>query len=144
MQVAAILKRKGDAVVSADAGSSVRSAAALLTEYRIGAVLVRGPDGTIHGILSERDIVRGIALEGERVLDLPVEALMTRDVLTCRPDTSVAELMRTMTEKRLRHLPVLEDGQLVGMISIGDVVKVRVEEAEMEVEMLQGYIAGSH
>jgi len=141
MQVAAILKRKGDSVVSIDPGQSVRSAAALLTEHRIGAVLIQAPDGAIRGILSERDIVRGIALEGDRVLDLPVEALMIRDVLTCHPGNTVAELMRIMTDRRIRHLPVLEEGRLVGMISIGDVVKERVDEAEQEVEMLQGYIA---
>ncbi len=143
MLVSAILKRKGDSVVAADRDQSVASAAMLLTENRIGAVLVRGSGGEILGILSERDIVRGIALGGPETLDRPVSALMTKEVVTCGPCDTVAEIMRVMTERRIRHVPVLEDGALIGVISIGDVVKERIEEAETEVEALRGYVAGA-
>lgn len=141
MTVQLILKEKGGAVISVNADDSLMSAARTLAERRIGAVLVAGADGGVAGVLSERDIVRVMASEGRRALDNPIDGYMTRDVITCAPGDTINDVMGKMTGGRFRHLPVLEDGKLAGMISIGDVVKHKIAETELEAEALKEYIA---
>lgn len=141
MIVRTVLKAKAsNQVATTSADQTVAGAAGLLHKYRIGALVVVDSSGNIEGILSERDIARGLAQHGEELGLLPVSALMTRTVQTCSPDDSIERLMQTMTEKRIRHLPVLEHGKLVGIMTIGDVVKNRLEEATMEVDQLRGYV----
>ncbi len=142
MLVSQILKSKGADVVDIERHRSIRDAAELMMTHGIGAVLVR--DGTgICGILSERDIARGVAAEGESAARAAVETLMTVDIVTCAPTDKTDELMTLMTNRRIRHLPVMVGGELVGMVSIGDIVKARLTELESHSEALQTYIAGS-
>jgi CBS domain-containing protein len=115
-------------------------AAKLLSRHRIGAVVIRGAGGRLAGILSERDIVRAIAEDGAEALQRPVSQVMTRDVVTCAEHDTCAEIMERMTARRFRHLPVLRDNTLVGLISIGDVVKQRVDEIERDAEAMRDYI----
>ena len=139
MLVSDILQSKGSAVIAIAPGESVAEAARLLTEKRIGALVVL--DGErLAGILSERDIVRALARQGPGCLEGPLSALMTAKVVTCRPGHAIAEIMEMMTTSRIRHLPVVEKGKLAGMISIGDVVKARLEETQHETEALKAYI----
>ena len=140
MTVRAILDTKGHQVESIQPGSKLSAAVKTLGEKRIGAVLVLNMAGQIEGILSERDIVRVLAERGANVLDEPVSAVMTKKVVTCRPTDTVAGLMEVMTIGKFRHLPVVEEGGVVGIISIGDVVKWRVREYENEQEALREYI----
>ncbi|WP_029010008.1 CBS domain-containing protein [Azospirillum halopraeferens] len=142
MHVSALLKRKGRDVVTVRPDDTAAAAAGVLAQHRIGAVLVSDGDGMPAGILSERDIVRHVAADGAAVLAKPVSALMTSDLVTIGPDTTDAEALALMSERRVRHLPVIDDGKLVGLISIGDVVKARLDGAELEVESLRGYVAG--
>lgn len=142
MHVSAILKNKGAAIITTRPQESVGTVAQLLHVNRIGAVLVVDPDGDIVGILSERDIVRGLAVHGAAVLDRPVEEFMTRKVVGCQSTDTIASIMERMTQGRFRHMPVVDNGRLVGFISIGDVVKHRVEEFAQEVESLREYVAG--
>ncbi|HYH18208.1 MAG TPA: CBS domain-containing protein [Azospirillum sp.] len=136
--VAELLGTKGRTVVSILPSESVAAAAALLTEKRIGAVVVRDLRGKLVGILSERDIVRAIAGSGEAALDERVDALMTKEVRTCTPGDSVKDLMQMMTQRRHRHVPVCDEaGDLVGIVSIGDVVKARLDEQAHEVAVLR-------
>ena len=140
MLVARILQDKGGHVISVGPDTPVIEAARVLAERRIGAVLVMSGD-RIMGILSERDIVRGLGTAGAEVLDSPDTRLMTADVVTARPEDRLVDIMRLMTERRFRHLPVLgEDGRLLGIISIGDVVKYRLAEVEHTAEALSDYI----
>ena len=141
MIVRQILKSKGATVIAVSVAEPIGNVATLLTEARIGAVLVRDASGRPVGILSERDIVAGLANLGASVLDAPAETLMTSDLITCSPDDHIDALMRVMTERRVRHLPVIENGNLAGMVSIGDMVKARIGELETEGEALQRYIA---
>jgi CBS domain-containing protein len=141
MTVAQILKSKGRNVVTASADDTVRSIASTLTERRIGAVIIVEKDGSIDGIISERDIVHAIAKNGPKALDMKARQIMTEDVHTCEPADSEAELMALMTNQRIRHLPVLENGKLAGMISIGDVVKYRMEAIEREADEMKQYIS---
>ncbi|MGY3451716.1 CBS domain-containing protein [Bradyrhizobium sp. USDA 4353] len=139
MTVRAILDIKGHQVESVDPKTSLADAARLLAERKIGAVLVMS--GTrMEGILSERDIVRALGERGASVLTEPVSDVMTRRVVSCKPADTVASLMETMTNGKFRHLPVIEGGLVVGLISIGDVVKWRVQEYETEQEALRQYI----
>jgi CBS domain-containing protein len=142
MHVAAVIKRKGSNVVSISPDKTIAEATKLLTEHRIGAVLVLDGSEGILGIISERDIIRGLAKHGPDALNQKVTALMTRDVQQCSPRDTIAEIMTIMTKRRFRHLPVVDDGKLLGMISIGDVVKQRLDETELEVETLRGYVTG--
>jgi len=142
MHVAAVIKRKGSNVVSISPDKTIADATKLLTEHRIGAVLVLDGSEGILGIISERDIIRGLAKHGPDALNQKVTALMTREVQECSPRDTIAEIMTTMTKRRFRHLPVVDDGKLLGMISIGDVVKQRLDETELEVETLRGYVTG--
>lgn len=139
MTVRAVLETKGYTIVTVDPGATVRAAVKLLSERRIGAVLVMA-DGRIAGILSERDIVRVLGERGAAILDEKVEQVMTRKVITCRPSDTVAAIMETMTEGKFRHLPVVDQGKVVGVVSIGDVVKRRVMDIEHEQEALRDYI----
>jgi CBS domain-containing protein len=139
MTVRSILDTKGHQIVSVEPNSPLSAAVKLLSERRIGAVLVMS-GGRIEGILSERDIVRVLGERGARVLDEPVSVVMTRKVVSCREKDTVASIMEQMTSGKFRHLPVVEDDKVVGLISIGDVVKWRVKEYESEQEALQNYI----
>jgi CBS domain-containing protein len=148
MLVADILKNKekGTAVVSLGVDAPVRAAVSEMVSQRIGAVLVRdaarsGKAG-IAGILSERDVVCGLAANGADLLDRPISDLMTADVVTCSPEDSIAEVMEMMTEGRFRHLPVVSGGRLAGIISIGDVVKARLRETAHEMEFMAAYVQG--
>ncbi|MEO6947711.1 MAG: CBS domain-containing protein [Nitrobacter sp.] len=139
MTVRAILSSKGHQVVSVEPDAKLSAAVKIMSEQRIGSVLVM--NGTrIEGILSERDIVCVLCERGADVLDEPVSAVMTRKVISCRPSDSVAVLMEVMTSEKIRHLPVVENDRLVGLVSIGDVVKLRVQEYEAEQEALRDYI----
>jgi CBS domain-containing protein len=139
MTVRAILDTKGRDVVTIQPGATVAAAVKLLTERRIGAVLVMS-DERLEGVLSERDVVRVLGQRGAAALDESVHAVMTRKVVTCRSADTVAAIMEKMTEGKFRHLPVVEEGRVVGLISIGDVVKHRVMEYEKEQEALRDYI----
>ena len=141
MTVAAILNDKGRDVVTAKAGDPLTDICAVLAERRIGAVVVTDPDGGVKGIVSERDVVRAIAREGAAALPKPVSSVMTRAVVSCAEEETVAELMSKMTEGKFRHLPVIRGGRLVGIVSIGDVVKRRIAEAEFEARAMRDYIA---
>jgi CBS domain-containing protein len=139
MTVRAILDTKGHQIMSVPPEAKLSEAVKLLGERRIGAVLVMS-QGSIDGILSERDIVRVLGERGAAVLDEPVSGVMTRKVVNCRPSDTVAAIMEMMTLGKFRHLPVLDGDRVVGLISIGDVVKWRVQEYETEQEALRTYI----
>lgn len=140
MKVKDILAAKGGDVTGIEPTANLEAAAKLLAQRKIGAVVIRGAGGRLAGILSERDIVRALAKSGAAALDVPVGQAMTRDVITCGEDDSCAEIMERMTAGKFRHMPVLRDNALVGLISIGDVVKQRVDEIERESEALRDYI----
>ncbi|NQW08324.1 MAG: CBS domain-containing protein [Alphaproteobacteria bacterium] len=142
MLVSDILKTKGYEVISTTPKATVAAAARQLSDKRIGSVLVMNGDA-IAGILSERDIVCALAEQGAGCLDRSVGDLMTSSVVTCRPDQTIADVMEKMTTGRFRHVPVVDGGRVVGMISIGDVVKYRLAEAQDEVAHLAAYVAGS-
>jgi CBS domain-containing protein len=141
MTVRAILSRKGRDVVTISPTANLSDAVKLLAERRIGAVIVTGPDNRVAGILSERDIVRVLGARGSAALDENVAAVMTRKVTTCTEADTIAGLMEWMTAGKFRHLPVVDQGRLTGVISIGDVVKSRLEEIEGETNALREYIA---
>jgi CBS domain-containing protein len=143
MAVAHILSVKGRNVFTVRPTDTVNAVAKILGEKRIGAIVVTDEQGRIAGIVSERDVVRHIASEGAAVLTKPASSIMTSNVLTCQDGDSEQELMAMMTAKRIRHLPVVTHGKLNGMISIGDVVKFRIEEIEREAENMKAYIAGA-
>ena len=140
MTVASILKDKTNRLISVTESQSLAEVAQMLTKENIGAVPVMDGGGEMIGIISERDLVRQIAREGAGVLTRSVSSVMTRNVICCGPDDSIASTMAMMTARRIRHLPVRSQGRIVGMISIGDVVKRRVEDAEREAEDLREYI----
>jgi len=141
--VAAILKHKGYQVSTVEPTARISEVAAVLAERRIGAVLVFDSAETMIGIVSERDIVRALASNGGRTLDMTAGQLMTRAVQVARPDTTVAEAMQLMTAGRFRHLPVVDHNTLIGVISIGDVVKARMMQQDAVVESLTAYVSGS-
>jgi CBS domain-containing protein len=140
MTVSILLAAKGREVTSIEPSATMKSAIALLTEKRIGAVVVLGADHRIVGILSERDVVRVIAEGGAAALDEPVSRSMTRKVSTCTESETIASLMERMTEGKFRHLPVVDQGRLVGIVSIGDVVKHRLQEMERDSAAMRDYI----
>ncbi len=139
MTVRSILNTKGHHIVSVEPDTRLAAAIKLLGEKKIGAVLVMN-QSRLEGILSERDIVRVLGERGASVLEAPVSEVMTRKVVTCKETDTVAELMGMMTSGKFRHLPVVDNGKVVGLISIGDVVKRRVQEYESEQEALRDYI----
>ncbi len=137
MKVASILKAKGTSVETAFPGTTIGEAARLLRDKNIGALVVSEDGSTVLGLISERDIVHGLAVYGARVSDLRVSDLMARRVVTCVPDESDTRVMAQMTHYRVRHVPVVESGKLNGIISIGDVVKHRLDELETEANILR-------
>lgn len=137
MQVSDILKSKGDRVVAVEPGVTVPDVAATLRRERIGAALVRDRDGALLGIVSERDIVRSIAEEGAESLNKSAADLMSRSLVTCGPENSTADLIEKMLAEQIRHLPVYDDGELVGIISISDVVKSALSELKWREKVLQ-------
>jgi CBS domain-containing protein len=139
MRIADVLRGKGGAVVTINPDATVAELLAGLAEHNIGAMVVAGPDG-IDGIVSERDVVRQLHSHGASVLSRPVETIMTTVVSTCSKEDTVDSLTLLMTENRVRHVPVLENGKLIGIVSIGDVVKTRMQELESEHQQLQSYI----
>jgi CBS domain-containing protein len=141
MQVRHILLDKGREIIVINADATLSEAASLLARRRIGAVIVLGEDGMLAGILSERDVVRAISAESVAALARPVSGFMTREITTCSEDDTVDGLMELMTNGRFRHVPVVTNGRLVGIDSIGDVVKTRIEETMREAESLREYIA---
>ena len=140
MHVAAVIKRKGSDVVTITSDRTVTEAVTVLAERRIGAILVMDGNDAVGGIISERDIVGALSRSGADVLRQKVGDVMTRDVRSCSCHDTIAEVMNVMTQGRVRHLPVIDDGKVVGMISIGDVVKQRLDDTELEVESLRGYV----
>ena len=136
-----ILKRKGDAIVSVASNATVLAAVRQMANHNVGAVLVVDA-GRLVGILSERDCARDLILEDKSATDTPVEELMTSDVLVVSPTHTVEQCMFLMTENRVRHLPVLEDGKLIGIVSIGDVVNALVSQKQFVIEQLESYITG--
>jgi CBS domain-containing protein len=142
MRISEVLRGKGAHVVTIAPETSVRELLHVLAEHNIGAVVVSRDGVTIQGIASERDIVRHLT-PGTEVLDRPVSSIMTREVHSCDPGATVDELMRLTTRERVRHVPVLVDGRLAGLVSIGDVVKTRIGELEFEREQLADYIRRS-
>jgi CBS domain-containing protein len=142
MRIYELLRGKGFHVVTVAPDTAVSEAVRLLKEHNLGAVVV-SPDGRhITGIMTERDVVRRLA-DGADFLDSPVSSIMTQEVLTCQATESIQSLMSTMTNKRIRHLPVVdEQGGLTGIVSIGDVVKSHITEVEFERDQLQGYVSG--
>jgi len=143
MTVAAILKHKGNDIVAVGPGTTIAELARLLAARRIGAVIVQDGGKHLLGIISERDIVAGIATHEAAALVMPAERLMTRVVTTVTPRTTVAEAMALMTAGRFRHLPVVLQGEVIGIVSIGDIVKARIMAQEGEVETLRAYVAGT-
>ncbi len=143
MQVRNILGNKGREVVTITSDATLSEAARELARHRIGALVVKDEDGSILGVISERDIVRAVSEASVSALPKPVSAYMTRAVATCREADTVDSLMETMTEGRFRHLPVVEHDRLVGIVSIGDVVKTRIAETVQEAETLREYIAAA-
>jgi len=143
MTVKAILEEKGREVATIAPDATLAAAAKVLAERHIGAIVVTRPNGAIAGILSERDIVRTVAADGAAALKRPVSDAMTAKVKTCREEHTVNDVMSLMTKGRFRHLPVEKDGKLGGIISIGDVVKRRIEDVEREAEHIRAYIASA-
>jgi CBS domain-containing protein len=139
--VSQILKDKGDLVFTASPQETVGAAAALLHTRRVGAMVVVDANEAIVGILSERDIVRVIAKEGAGALNKPIAACMSAEVIFAQPEESIDLLLERMTDRRIRHLPVVRDGRLAGIISIGDLVKYKINEAQAEADGLKAYIA---
>lgn len=142
MTVAAILQTKGPEVIAARPDQTLEAAARLMTDRRIGSVLVRDGDDVV-GILSERDIVRAIARDGAAALTQSVASSMTRDVVFGELGDTVDKVLGLMTERRIRHLPVKDHGRLIGLVSIGDVVKKRIEDVEQEAEGLRAFVHGA-
>lgn len=143
MKISEVVRHKdvGGTVVTIGPDATVGELLALLAEHRIGAVVVSDDGTSVTGIVSERDIARAVHTHGAGALQHPVRDIMTADVVTCEPDATTGDLMGMMTQRRIRHIPVLVDGQLVGIVSIGDIVKARLAELETERDALQAYIS---
>jgi CBS domain-containing protein len=142
MRISDVLRDKGEQVVTVTPETEVRHLLTVLAEHQIGAAVVSADGASVQGIVSERDIVRALAERGAAVLDEPVSAIQTTQVQTVGPDASLADVERLMTQRRFRHVPVVVDGRLRGIASIGDVVKKRIGELEGERTALAGYITG--
>ena len=141
MLISQVIKEKGDLVFTVSPGESLAEAAALLHQRQVGSAVVTGPDGAVVGMVSERDLVRMVALEGAAALQRPVSDAMTREVIFAGPDETVDALLARMTDRRVRHLPVVGEGRLLGLVSIGDLVKRKIAATEAEAEELKAYIA---
>lgn len=140
MRISQVISRKGDLVVTIRPGATVEQLLELLEEHKIGAVVVSDDGSTVSGIVSERDVVRALHADGVGVLEETVATIMTSDVETCTPDDRIDAMARTMTDRRIRHIPVLVDGKLAAIVSIGDIVKFRIDELQYERDQLVGYI----
>jgi CBS domain-containing protein len=140
MRIADVIRRKGAEVITVRTDASVTELLALLSEHRIGAVVVSDDGESVHGIVSERDIVRHLHTDGAALLDAPISQIMTAEVHTCTPDESLDDLSAAMTERRFRHVPVVVDGKLRAIVSIGDVVKNRITDLQAERDQLRDYI----
>jgi CBS domain-containing protein len=140
VHISQLLRHKGVDVATVEASASIRTALALLAQHGVGALVVSADGSSIDGIVSERDVVRALHERGAALLAEPVSSVMTADVHTCLPGAGVEELARTMTDHRVRHVPVVDGGRLVGIVSIGDVVKARLDELESERAQLVDYI----
>lgn len=144
MIVSQVLKSKPDVgVISVKPHATITEAAKLLSEHRIGTVVVSADGQSLDGILSERDIVRELGRRGVACMNDPVSALMTAKLVTCKPSDTLLEVLEVMTQGRFRHVPVMDDGKMVGLISIGDAVKGRLAELAMERDALEGMIMGN-
>ncbi|MDH4981513.1 CBS domain-containing protein [Hyphomicrobium sp. D-2] len=139
MNIGQVLKAKGRTVATARPDATLLDIITKLTQKRIGAIVIVGDNGDVAGIISERDVVRKLGERGADVLSEPVSKTMTTNVITCQEHTTLDELMEVMTQGRFRHVPVIEDGALVGIVSIGDIVKHHIAEVEMEVTAMRGY-----
>jgi CBS domain-containing protein len=140
MTVRAILSAKGSDMVTMEPNANLASAVRRLADHKIGALVITGADHRLVGILSERDIVQRLAAQGASALDLPLSEVMTRKVTTCNQSDTIATVMELMTAGKFRHLPVVDQGRLVGIVSIGDVVKRRLDDMEREQSALRDYI----
>jgi len=140
MRITDVLRRKGDLVVTITPDDTVRALLDALAEHKVGALVVTTAEGSVEGIVSERDVVRHLQARGAAVLEQPVGAIMTSPVHTAVPESTLDELMVLMTEQRIRHVPVVVDDRLTGIVSIGDVVKHRIEELQSERDQLTAYI----
>jgi len=141
MNIAQILKAKGRAVATARPDSALSEIIARLAQKKIGAIVVVGGNGEVVGIVSERDVIRRLAERGDKALQEPVSQSMTVSVISCQETSTLEEMMEMMTQGRFRHVPVIEDGALVGIVSIGDIVKHHIAEVEMEVTAMRDYFA---
>jgi CBS domain-containing protein len=139
-----ILERKGGDVVTTSADATLLDVTHMLKEHNIGALVVSSPTQAVQGVISERDVVRTLARLGTQALECHVSDAMTEVVATCGMETTADELMALMTQRRIRHVPVVDDDRLVGIVSIGDVVKTRHEELEVQAQSLEEYVTGSH
>ena len=144
MRVKDVLRRKGDSVFTISPKDTVSALLDALAEHRVGALVVAAPDGPLEGIVSERDVARHLQARGAGVLDEPVSAIMTSPIHTADLDTTLDELMVLMTEERIRHVPVVVDEKLSGIVSIGDVVKHRLEDMELEANVLRDAYLAAH
>ena len=140
MTVAVILKHKGSQVETLRPGTTLQQTVATLSSKRIGAAVVVGGQGEVAGVISERDVVNALAQHGPTAMSMPIDNFMTRGVVTCRMTDTAEDLMEMMTRGRFRHVPVVEGGRLVGIVSIGDVVKRRIEDADLERHAMREYI----
>ncbi len=141
MKIREILRHKGADVTTISENATIEEALGILREQNVGALMISTGGDPARGILSERDIVRSLAVRGQAVLEETVAANMTSPVVSCGPDTLITEAMTTMTSRRFRHMPVVENGALAGIVSIGDLVKYRLQELEAEASDLRTYIA---
>lgn len=142
MLISEVLQQKGSEVATVPPGATIDEAVDLLAQFGIGALVVSEDGRRVDGIISERDVVRALARDRAAALDRTVADLMTAEVVTCSPDATIEQLMAEMTERRFRHVPVTEDGELTGIVSIGDVVNARVHQLELTTERLTNYISG--
>jgi CBS domain-containing protein len=140
MRISDVIRRKGGLVVTVRSDSTVQRLLEILEEHGIGALVVSDDGSTVSGIVSERDVVRHLRRAGAGVLDQTVASIMTGDVQTCTPEDPIDDLARTMTDRRIRHVPVVVDGKLRAIVSIGDIVKWRIDELQTERDQLVGYI----
>jgi CBS domain-containing protein len=142
MRITDVLRRKGNSVVTITPTQTVRDLLAVMAEHKVGALVVCSDGRRVEGIVSERDVVRRLHADGEAVLDRAIAEIMTVDVHTCHPGVTTDDLMEEMTRHRFRHVPVVVDGRLAGIVSIGDVVKYRLDELQSERDHLTAYITG--
>jgi len=140
MRISDVIRRKGDLVVTVRSDATVQRLLELLEEHKIGALVVSDDGSTVTGIVSERDVVRHLRTTGASLLDQTVATIMTSDVQTCTSEDGIEDLARTMTDRRIRHVPVVADGQLLAIVSIGDIVKWRIAELQTERDHLVDYI----